>query len=526
MTNDAGLAAGDLDGDGVPEIVAIGHDGSRANGTIAFTRVGADGASWRVLWENETYPRWGVHTTGGPLISLADLDADGAPEVVIGNVVLNGEDGTLAWDGVALTDGDGGIGNNAFLGPSSTVADIDLDGEQEVIAGNTVYGADGTVEWTYEYTTSNSRCGGSLTCDGFNAVGNFDDDPEGEVVSIRRGEVFVLEHDGTLAHRIELPVRGCSYNESGPPTVADFDGDGRPEIGTASADYYVVADLDCDVSPVPASCDSRGILWKVVNEDCSSRATGSSVFDFEGDGRAEVVYADEDTFRIFDGQTGAILFEDATHGSHTRIEMPVIADVDNDGNAEIVIPENGSRSGREGIDVWSDTSDNWVRTRRIWNQHGYSVTNVTESGAIPASPEPNWSNPRLNNFRQNVQPAGLFNAPDLVVGSALGVAESCPFDAVEVVTLLSNEGALAVSPGLAVRIEVFDGDERIGTVDTATTTRLGPGLDELVEAVVPLSRDADAPLEIRVTVDPDGEVNECDEDNNVFVSSDVTCYLP
>ena len=524
LTDDNG--DGRTDADDVPEIVAIGHDGSRANGTVAFTRVGTDGASWRELWRNDTYPRWGTHTTGGALVSLADLDADGAPEVIIGNVVLNGEDGSLAWDGVVTSGGEGGIGINAFLGPSGTVADIDLDGDQEVIAGNTVYSPDGTVEWTYEYTTSNSRCGSSIGCDGFNAVGNFDDDPEGEVVSIRRGEVFVIEHDGTLAHRIPLPVRGCSYNESGPPTVADFDGDGRPEIGTASADYYVVADLDCDVSPVPAGCDSRGILWKQVNEDCSSRATGSSVFDFEGDGRAEVVYADETTFRIFDGQTGTILFEDATHGSHTRIEMPVIADVDNDGNAEIVIPENGSRSGREGIDVWADTSDNWVRTRRIWNQHGYSVTNITESGAIPALPEPNWSNPRLNNFRQNVQPAGLFNAPDMVASSALGVAESCPFDVVEVVTLVANEGALAVSPGLPVRIDIYDGDERIGRVTTETTTRLGPGVEEILEVDVPLSRDADAPLEIRVTVDPDGDVNECDEDNNTFTSMDVTCYLP
>ena len=32
-----------------------------------------------------------------------------------------------------------------------------------------------------------------MSCDGFNAVGNFDDDPEGEVVIVRQGEVFVIE---------------------------------------------------------------------------------------------------------------------------------------------------------------------------------------------------------------------------------------------------------------------------------------------------------------------------------------------
>ena len=151
--------------------------------------------------------------------------------------------------------------------------------------------------WTFEFTTSNGTCaGGARGCDGYDAVGNFDDDDEGEVVIVRQGEVFVIGHDGVLQARVPIPVAGCVSNESGPPTVADFDGDGRAEIGTAGANFYVVVDLDCIGDPVPDGCDSNGILWKVPNNDCSSRATGSSVFDFEGDGSAEVVYADEQQF--------------------------------------------------------------------------------------------------------------------------------------------------------------------------------------------------------------------------------------
>ncbi|MEZ4340536.1 MAG: hypothetical protein R3B82_28280 [Sandaracinaceae bacterium] len=99
------------------------------------------------------------------------------------------------------------MGNNAFLGPASTVADIDNDGTMEVIAGNTVYdGATGAEVWTFDYgSTSGSPCGGSIPCDGFNAIGNFDDDPEAEVVIIRRGEAFVINHDGTLLHRVTIP---------------------------------------------------------------------------------------------------------------------------------------------------------------------------------------------------------------------------------------------------------------------------------------------------------------------------------
>ncbi len=375
ITNDAGIAAGDLDGDGVPELLAIGKFGGKPQGVVAFKRTADDASSWEVLWTNETYPKWNVHTRGGAVISLADLEGDGVPEVIVGNVVLDGITGELKWDGVVTSGGKGGIGNNGFLGPASTVADLDLDGKQEVIAGNTVYNFDGTIKFTYDYIGSNSSCGGALPCDGFNAVGNFDDDDMGEVVIIRLGEVFIIDDDGMLMSRIKLPKIDCGANESGPPTIADFDGDMMPEIGTASADYYVVADPKCVGDPLPEGCASQGILWKTANEDCSSRVTASSVFDFEGDGSAEVVYADEVHFRVFNGKTGAILFSDNSFRSHTRIEMPVIADVDRDGSAEIVIGENSWSGGKPGLEVWHDAADLWVRTRRIWNQHGYYITN-------------------------------------------------------------------------------------------------------------------------------------------------------
>ena len=131
ITNDTGIAAADLTGNGVPEIVAVtktGTSNGNVQGTIAFTRTADDGSSWEVLWHNQTYPTWNVHTRGGAVVSIADLDADGNPEVITGNVALNGQDGTLLWDGkvTAAAGGyTGGMGNNGFLGPSSAVADID-----------------------------------------------------------------------------------------------------------------------------------------------------------------------------------------------------------------------------------------------------------------------------------------------------------------------------------------------------------------------------------------------------------------
>lgn len=535
LTNDSGIAAGDLDGDGVPELVAITKSGTAnntliVNGTIAFRRTADDGTAWEVLWHNQTYPSSSSHTHGGAAISIADLDADGEPEVVIGNFALDGQDGTLLWDGdVTATAGGyvGGVGNNGFLGPSSAVADMDLDGMLEVAAGNTVYEHDGSVKWEYTYAGNNSTCGGSLTCDGFTAFANFDDDDEGEVVIVRLGEVFVIDDDGSELHRAQIPVDNCNANEAGPPTIADFDGDGRPEIGTASSDFYVVVDWDCDPAALPAECAGDWILWQAANEDCSSRVTGSSVFDFEGDGAAEVIYADETTLRIFDGSTGAVLFTDTTHNSHTRLEMPVIADVDDDGNAEMVIPENGTNTG---IVVWEDASDNWVRTRRVWNQHGYHITHVETDGTVPAVPDVNWLNERFNNFRQNVQPDGLFHAPDAAVeGSICSVVEDGEMVTVDVAILVRNLGALSIPAGTPVDVLLDDAGVQTPLGQTFTTIELQPGQFEVLAVSLAVPGGTQPPFTLHIVVDPptvdspNGAMNECNEANNAF---DTDCATP
>ncbi len=536
LTNDAGIAGADLDGDGVPELVALTlNANNQPQGTAAFRRTESDGSGWALLWHNPSYPTWNVHTRGGPVASIADLDADGAAEVVIGNVALDGQDGTLLWDGLtsAVPPGQAspGVGNNGFLGPSSAIADVDLDGNLEVAAGNTLYDHDGTILWSFDYGgTANSPChtGTGLACDGFNAVANFDDDDEAEIVIIRRGEVFILDTDGAQLHRIALPVDDCAYNESGPPTVADFDGDGEPEIGTASADYYVVADpYECVGEPLPETCVAPGILWQVANQDCSSRVTASSVFDFEGDGNAEVVYADETDLLILDGRTGAVIRTLGPHDSHTRIEMPVIADVDNDGNAEIVVGENTSE---QGIVVWEDTSDNWVRTRRVWNQHAYSITHITENGTVPAVMQPNWLNERYNNFRQNVQPDGLFAAPDAVLGGNICTpVESGGGWDVELSVLVRNEGALNIPAGTDVSIVLDDGLSTTVLLDTQTSITLAPGQFEVLSLVIPLPAGVTPPVTIIAIVDPPhegsaaGDMNECNEDNNL---SQTICGVP
>ena len=90
-------------------------------------------------------------------------------------------------------------------------------------------------------------------------------------------------------------------------------------------------------------------------------------------------------------------------GSATWAEEPVVADVDNDGHADIVVSSDFFRQAADdtGIIVFQDVANKWKRTRRIWNQHSYHVTNVNEDATIPVTESAHWLVPGLNSFRTN-----------------------------------------------------------------------------------------------------------------------------
>jgi len=101
---------------------------------------------------------------------------------------------------------------------------------------------------------------------------------------------------------------------AGRPTIADFDNDGLNEIGYAGKEIYVMIDDVLDAA-------APKLVWSILNTDRSAR-TGSTVFDFEADGQAEIVYRDETDLFVLRGSDGAELFKTACR-SGTRFEYPV-----------------------------------------------------------------------------------------------------------------------------------------------------------------------------------------------------------
>jgi hypothetical protein len=220
------------------------------------------------------------------------------------------------------------------------------------VAGDGVWQWDSVAHtWTAEAYSPGGTAAGHI------AIGDFGDFPgthafpasTPEVAVISSGQARVQTIDGQIVFGpVALPGGGIG----GPPTVGDFDGDGRPEFASAGGSAYSVFDLDCTASPVGtcASGTTTGILWSQRSQDASSNVTGSSIFDFEDDGAAEAVYGDECFVRVYDGRTGNVIFSQS-RSSCTWYENPVIADVDGDYRAELVIGDNyncgSASSGRD-----------------------------------------------------------------------------------------------------------------------------------------------------------------------------------
>jgi hypothetical protein len=373
------VAVGDLDGDGVAEIVAYTGDLS----LVAFTRkLGV----WGPLWSTVTATTDGTarftasvlagETWSGP--SIHDLDNDGHPEIVVEGYVIDGQTGVLktplpsdfALYYYAAT--------TTSLGSPPVLADLDQNGRVELLIGSN--------SWVYDATTSAwvddpKYPLTQATPTGWAAVADFSPyDHLGvpEIAVAATNTLSVFNRDHTVFMGMDaIPVPG---EGGGPPTIADFDGDGLPEIGLAAKDFYTVFDPDCQATPRPGgkcgtantmACDTgvpvmiggtatttlgpptvcpTFVLWSRKTQDHSSDITGSSVFDFQGTGKAQVVYADECFARVYAGSDGQVQFSQY-HSSCTWLENPVVADVNGDYHADLVVASN-TACGPVGVGIF------------------------------------------------------------------------------------------------------------------------------------------------------------------------------
>ncbi len=467
----ANLAIGDIDGDSRPEIVAV-HEQGRL---IAFEHDGA------FKWLSE--PLLGIEW-GGP--AIADLDGVGLPEIVLGRQALRA-DGSLLW--TAALGFRGGNGGGTF----ATVADLDLDGTPEVILGPAAYSNRGVLLWNTPFLP-----------DGNTAVANFDSDPFPEIVLVAQSQVRLLEHTGAVRWG-PVTVPGAGLGSA--PVIADFDGDGRPEIGVGNRRTYTVI-------------ETSGIIrWSVATSQPASIwniGVNASAFDFDGDGAAELVFSDESGVKVLRGLDGSLLAGVPVPSCELGRAFPVVADVDGDGNAEIVAVANQtcSTNATVGVAIIGEAHDRWVTARPLWNQYDYRITNVGDDASVPPRAVPSW--PGSNTFRANSFGNGSpFRAPDMKVSDIRRTEDGA--DLVFTVRVGNSGDGVA---GAAVPVSLYNGDPGLGfpRVATVTTTRLlGPGEFEDVSFRVASATAAEDRLVVGVDRKDGGAstVSECNEDDNL-----------
>lgn len=468
-----GAACADLDNDGWQEVIVALPNGAEVvdhNGTRVWRDTSASGHM--------------DGTSDSP--GVADMDGDGSPEVIVGNAI---------WDANGNLQGAGryGTGSSTNVGSGAFAVDIDQDGQLEVVTGNALYDINGNELWY------------NGEADGYPAAADFDGDIYGEIVVTGDAKIRVQDDDGTVLCRANIPGASSSYG--GPPTVADFDGDGLAEIGVAANSTYTVFESDCTV------------LWQYTGTtDPSSGNTGSSVFDFEGDGVADVVYADEHWLWVFDGATGAVKMQDANHTNNTWLEYPSIADIDADGSAEIAVCNTpGSWGNMNGVTVFGDANSTWKAGRRIWNQHGYNITNINEDGTVPANPDTNWFS--YNNFRSGDLSAGIgYSGPDLYVKIKDVCVDECQQGNINVWITLGNKGFNDVEDDVLVEFYgvTLNGDILLGTYTYTPTLVAG---EETQSQPIELTGVTGPIYDLVVKIDGGDDatndaVSECYENNN------------
>jgi hypothetical protein len=317
--NAAPLAV-DVDGDGSCEIFAPSYDGF----VHAWRTNGAPGTPPPVL------PGWPVdHGENGSRTSpvAGDLDGDGALEIV--TVSNDGKIRALESNG-AMMAGWPRTTRQRGLGSTPAIADLDGDGKDDVVVGatdSTLYACSGTGADLPGWPLA---VGDKIVSSP--VLADVDGDGDLEIfVFDRAGRFWAFHHDDEDAVPGPDPLPGwpvaiAPLSIAPPsPAVADFDGDGTPEIVVNGAEGIVI--LRADGTRFGGAPIATG----------STAANSPIVADLDGDGSLDLLVGLMDRRLLAVHPNGAPLEGWPRSFIEVPSTTPAVADVDGDGMLDVVV---------------------------------------------------------------------------------------------------------------------------------------------------------------------------------------------
>ncbi|WP_198552927.1 choice-of-anchor A family protein [Psychromonas sp. Urea-02u-13] len=346
-------AVADLDGDGIIEVLV-------ADGKEGVLRIANNnGVTQKVI----------------PLIdksigniTISDINNDGIAEILVGKSVIDAS-GQLLFSHSWSAD--------------SIAFDSNNNGKQEILAAGSLFDSNGQLLW--QFTGHDTPW--------FSSVANFDTDPQPEIVVSIPGvyatehTIALLEHNGNVKWRKD----GIKNHGGGAQAVSNFLGNNK--LGIVYAGYTSVDMLDAN----------GDLVWQYAMDDMGSGKIGLSSYDFNDNGRDEVIIQDHYKVAIVDGLTGKELYQ-VPNSTATLWEYPIVVDLEGDNNAEMIIVSNnqvGDYNISTGVLVYesADINKPWVNATRIWNQHSFHMTNINQDGTIPRIEKNSWLN--NNSYRSS-----------------------------------------------------------------------------------------------------------------------------
>jgi len=333
--------------------------------------------------------------------AVGDVTGDEAPEIIVTTRPLSGNTPTptlhiFSHAGVLLKSSPMAHTGSLFNAP--TLANLDGDAKLEIIIGEAGSGTG----WLYALNGDLSSVGGDwpATLDHVPATsaaaGDIDDDGEIEVVVCSFYSLYAFEADGSSMAGFPVTFSGEDYSY-GSPALADLNGDGTLEILTTThGDHNRVHAIRANGTELTGWPYDLGDAWTFCPP---------SVADLDHDGDPEVVVgrsggtvADDNLFVIrHDGTDFApypLEIEGGVEGNF------VIADLTGDAKAEIIFTTNLQYDGQGylyAVNTAGETLAGWpLRPAGFTYLNGPTLADVNldgipELGAVGAQSDGNAS---------------------------------------------------------------------------------------------------------------------------------------